>query len=420
MERTGLVARIEGELERDISLGRLPQNGCLPSEQVLARNYGVSRATAREVLLRLAARGLVVQHPGRRSRAVPLDQAVTLENLRVALHAEGPAHPEKRRLLEGFFELKREMTVELLAACCEHASEAELSKLLDISFLLGQAAHWEEPSVWAKREFELLRLAALAANRPGHFLLIQSLERSFWSMAGRVLPQLDCEAIRQWARCAFHALGERAAQTLRRELPALLQAGDERLFPPLASVHERDSLPVNLHRSDERGPEGTCESGTDRGRLPGAAHPNRSTCQILTGSREVLTAGTPLSEFTQSQLPTADAPNRSACQTGSCQALPAGGLQLESAQAELPGTICSNRSACQTGSFQAPPLGGFWPEPLATPADRPAGCEVLGEGENSVPGGTWGAHTWSPVPWGLRPGHRGYPPNTWAAVGSFA
>ena len=164
MERTGLVARIEQDLERIISLGRLPRNGFLPSEQLLARRYGVSRATARQALLRLAVRGLVVQHPGRRSRAVPLQEAVTLENLSVALHAEGPTPPERRRLLEGYFELKRETTVELLATCCEQATEADLNQLMDVCFLLEQKAPWEEKSVRAKREFELLRLAALAGE----------------------------------------------------------------------------------------------------------------------------------------------------------------------------------------------------------------------------------------------------------------
>jgi GntR family transcriptional repressor for pyruvate dehydrogenase complex len=105
MERMGLVSRVAEELERLISQGLLPEGGLLPSEQTLARRYGVSRPTVREALLRLAVRGLVVQHPGRRSRAVAMDEAVTLENLGVALRGEGPAHPERRRLLEGYLAL---------------------------------------------------------------------------------------------------------------------------------------------------------------------------------------------------------------------------------------------------------------------------------------------------------------------------
>ncbi|HYH98514.1 GntR family transcriptional regulator, partial [Hyalangium sp.] len=55
----GLVAHVEQQLERVIALGLLPEQGLLPSENMLARKYGVSRATARQALQRLAARGLV-------------------------------------------------------------------------------------------------------------------------------------------------------------------------------------------------------------------------------------------------------------------------------------------------------------------------------------------------------------------------
>src|SRR5262245_11922847 len=119
MERWGLVSQLEAELERRISLGLVPQEGKLPSERTLASQYGVSRTTAREALVRLRARGLVEVHPGRRARAVVMEEAVKLENLGTALLGEGPSHPERHMLLAGYLELKREVTVELLAACCE-------------------------------------------------------------------------------------------------------------------------------------------------------------------------------------------------------------------------------------------------------------------------------------------------------------
>ncbi|EAU61806.1 GntR-family transcritional regulator contaniing aminotransferase domain, partial [Stigmatella aurantiaca DW4/3-1] len=69
MEWVGLVGRVEQDLERMISQGLLPQDGFLPSENTLAKHYGLSRSTVREALKRLAARALIEQHPGRRSRA---------------------------------------------------------------------------------------------------------------------------------------------------------------------------------------------------------------------------------------------------------------------------------------------------------------------------------------------------------------
>jgi GntR family transcriptional regulator, transcriptional repressor for pyruvate dehydrogenase complex len=287
MEPMGLVSRLEQELERMISSGMLPAEGRLPSEQTLARRHGVSRATLREALRRLAARGLVVQHPGRRTRAVALEQAVSLENLGVVLHGEGGVHPGRRRLLEGYFALKREVTVELLSASCALASERERGLLQQACFALCEAARWEaEGGRWVAREFELLRLAARVADRPEYFLLVQSLERAFQGMAGRILRHLDAEALQQWTRCALHGLGEKDPQALQRALRPLLQACDERLLGHLAPAleaeaeAEADDTPEPPRLVAEALPVGN--SHTESARLPGEAVPNRSAC--LTGS----------------------------------------------------------------------------------------------------------------------------------------
>ena len=70
MEPMGLVSRVARDLERVIAQDRLPRDGKLPSERLLSRQYGVSRTTVREALSQLSSRGLIVQHPGRRTRAV--------------------------------------------------------------------------------------------------------------------------------------------------------------------------------------------------------------------------------------------------------------------------------------------------------------------------------------------------------------
>jgi DNA-binding FadR family transcriptional regulator len=243
MERWGLVAQLEAELERKISLGRLPEDGRLPSERTLASQYGVSRTTAREALVRLRARGLVQVHPGRRARAVVMEEAVRLENLGTALLGEGPSHPERQQLLAGYLELKRDVTVDLLAACCEKASEEELERVSSACFLLGDAVCWElKRPRWLDMEFELLRQAALAARRPGHLLLIQSLERACRGMAGRVEPYLDSAALYRWTQCALEALFSKDVKALRCQLPALLQASDERVLQALAPSGEAHGM----------------------------------------------------------------------------------------------------------------------------------------------------------------------------------
>jgi len=235
MERLGLVGQLEAELERTISLGLVPEGGKLPSERALASHYGVSRSTAREAMVRLRMRGLVEVHPGRRARAVVMEQAVRLENLSTALLGEGPSRPERHAMLASYLELKREVTVELLVACCEKASEEELERVRDACFLLDSEVRWElKRPRWVALEFELLRQAAMAAQRHGHWLLIQTLERTCRGMAGRVEPYLDSAALYQWTQCALDALCSKDVKELRSRLPALLQASDERVLQALA------------------------------------------------------------------------------------------------------------------------------------------------------------------------------------------
>ncbi|GMT98763.1 hypothetical protein KH5H1_28820 [Corallococcus caeni] len=241
MVRVGLVAYVEEQLEQDIALGRLPRNGRLASERVMARWYGVSRGTVREALRRLAARGLVVQHPGRQARAVALDESLTLENLGLALHA---AHSEEgRRLLEGFFSLKRQVLVELLAECCARASESQVSQLEASCYALWDAARWHPGERCAQLEFELLRLAAQAAARPGHLLLIQSLQRAFRGIGARLLPFMGGEPLREWAICAMQALGERDMQALQHQLPVLLKTCDERVLDQFTTRPQEQVAP---------------------------------------------------------------------------------------------------------------------------------------------------------------------------------
>jgi GntR family transcriptional repressor for pyruvate dehydrogenase complex len=310
MERVGLVARVEEQLERVISLGQLPECGRFGSEETLARIYGVSRGTVREALRRLAARGLVAQHPGRKTRAVALDESLTLENLGLALHHE--RSPASRRLLEGYFSLKRQVTVELLAGCATHASPADLDRLGMACFALWDAARWEPGERCAQREFELLKLAARVTNRPGHLLLLQSMQRAMRGMAARVLPLVDGEAVRQWAQCAMHALGERDAEALQRKLPSLLRACDERVLGRLAAsptIEEHGlARPAPAAPQDEA-PE-ACLTLEQRGLgprahaagedLPGAAFANLSDCR--TGF-----CASPPEEATQPEPPSADA-----------------------------------------------------------------------------------------------------------------
>ncbi|RKG58499.1 FadR family transcriptional regulator [Corallococcus sp. CA054B] len=241
MGRGGLVAYVEAQIERDIALGRLPPSGQFGSEAKLARRYEVCRGTIREALRRLAARGLVVQRSGRKTRAVALDESLTLENLGLALH--DARNPDARWLLEGYFSLKRQVLVELLADCCARASDLDLERLRSTCFQLQDAARWESGASCAQVEFELLRQAARVAARPGHVLLVQSLQRAFLGGAAQLLPLLGGEALREWAFRVMAILHERDVQALQHELPTLLKACDERVLNAFAPAPQEQASP---------------------------------------------------------------------------------------------------------------------------------------------------------------------------------
>ncbi|HVG60253.1 MAG TPA: GntR family transcriptional regulator [Hyalangium sp.] len=340
MERLGLVAQLEAELERNISLGLVPEDGTLPSERTLASKYGVSRSTAREALVRLRTRGLVQVRHGRRARAVRMEQVVRLENLGTALLGEGPSHPERKALLAGCLELKRDVTVDLLAACCEKASEEELERVRSACFLLGSEVCWElKRPRWLALEFELLHQAALAAQRPGHLLLIQSLERACRSIAGRVEPYLDSAALYPWAQCAMEALCSKDVKTLRCRLPALLQASDERVLQALAPSCEAHGVATFM--------------STERQVPERESHPTLAQRPEVSEQAEaLLTASQALgaSEWAEAPLASAQEP----------EVAPLG---AEPIPAQGPSALCAKWPGLHTSLRQVPP-GGLLPSLL--------------------------------------------------------
>jgi DNA-binding FadR family transcriptional regulator len=338
MERVGLVAQVEQQLERVIALGRLPRCGTFGSEEKLARSYGVSRTTVREALRRLAARGLVVQHPGRKTRARALDESLTLENLGLALHHEHS--PEGRRLLEGYFSLKRQVTVDLLAGCAMHATEAALKLLGDACFALWDVACLELNERCVQMEFELLKLAARATERTGHLLLLQSLQRAFEGIAARVLPLMDCAALGQWAVCAMHALGERDVETLKHKLSQLLRACDKRVLDRLTPVPREEE-----HLLD----------------CPKPAAPTMDARGL---------------DRSKTAVEVDDAPEaHPSMEKGDL------GRLTHVSEGSLPGTVFGNLSNCRTGFCASPPEGGPQPEPPSAGLGGPPHMAALEEDE---------------------------------------
>lgn len=74
-----LYARVQQAIEQEMRSGHWAPPASLPSEQELAQRYGVSRATVRQALQRLADRGLVYRHAGIGSFALARKPAVTFD-----------------------------------------------------------------------------------------------------------------------------------------------------------------------------------------------------------------------------------------------------------------------------------------------------------------------------------------------------
>jgi DNA-binding FadR family transcriptional regulator len=364
MKRMGLVAQLEAELERSISLGLVPQGGELPSERTLASKYGVSRSTAREALLRLNARGLVQVHPGRRARAVVIEEAVRLESLGTALLGESPSRPERHLLLAGYLELKRGAMVELLAACCQKASEAELERVRGACFLLGDAVCWEEKRPkWLSMEFELLRQAALVAQRPGHWLLIQTLEQACRDTAGRVEKYLDSQALHGWTHCAMDALWSRDVEALRCRLPALLQASDERVLQALAPTCEAHGV-ASLLGAQRQAPEAEAKPHLTPAQVPEVREPAEVLLTASQGAAESEPAeALHTTSHGAAECKPAEAPE---APLTSAQAPEVGQPAPEHIQAAGPGALCPNWSGLRTTLREMPPEGASpGPAPMA-------------------------------------------------------
>ncbi|RKH90315.1 FadR family transcriptional regulator [Corallococcus sp. AB045] len=378
MGRGGLVAYVEAQIERDIALGRLHPSGQFGSEAKLARRYEVCRGTIREALRRLAARGLVVQRSGRKTRAVALDESLTLENLGLALH--DASNPDARWLLEGYFSLKRQVLVELLADCCARASDLDLDRLGSTCFQLQDAARWESGATCAQVEFELLRQAARVAARPGHVLLVQSLQRAFLGGAAQLLPLMGGEALRAWAVRVTAILHERDVQALQHELPALLKARDELVLNAFAPVPTK---PVS--------PEAPCSqedllrasmSATARDGAP-EARPCAQECRLgestqVIGQEEALEAQ-PLGEGRDLDGVASAAGDLQVLGIAPCFPEEAPPVEPDIGT-NLPGVALGDLPDCRTSWDASPPDGGLQSEPSPTRAHGQTGVAELEEG----------------------------------------
>ncbi|MFP2895164.1 GntR family transcriptional regulator, partial [Corallococcus sp. 4LFB] len=86
--------------------------------------------------------------------------------------------------------------------------------------------------------------------RPGHLLLIQSLQRAFRGIGARLLPFMGGEPLREWAICAMHAVSDRNMQALQHQLPVLLETCDARVLDQFAPRPQEQVAPEAPHAQE--------------------------------------------------------------------------------------------------------------------------------------------------------------------------
>ncbi|GLB61931.1 FadR/GntR family transcriptional regulator [Cytobacillus sp. NCCP-133] len=113
IERKKISAQVLDELKEMIKEGRFPQNQPMPSENELAKLFGVSRAPVREALSVLSASGIIESRQGGRSfvkevnmadmlgslaiELIPVEQVFELLEMRIVMETQAAAIAALRR-----------------------------------------------------------------------------------------------------------------------------------------------------------------------------------------------------------------------------------------------------------------------------------------------------------------------------------
>jgi GntR family transcriptional repressor for pyruvate dehydrogenase complex len=208
--RSHLVERALVDL---ISRGELPTGSRLPTENALAAQFGVSRATVREAIARLRADGVLSTKQGRGA----VVESITPRTLRL----QSDSLPGS---FEHLFELRRLIEVEAAALAAKRRTPSAMAAIEQAHARMQAAAHAGHYAPDADMAFH--RAIAAATANP-HLL----------SLVDFIAHQLDHLLANAWSNSARVAGGAHEAQAEHDLLVTAIQAGDERAARRAASAH---------------------------------------------------------------------------------------------------------------------------------------------------------------------------------------
>lgn len=166
-----LADRVTEALMRKIVGEELPAGSQLPSEQVMAQSFGVSRTVIRESISRLKSEGLVDTKQGR-GAFVRTDRSDV--PLRIGINAEEP-----RASLLHILELRLGLDAEIASLAAVRRTRDQMATIEGALHAIDEAAEAGRDAVAEDMEFHLA--IAQATQNPFFFELIRFLGDAFYS-----------------------------------------------------------------------------------------------------------------------------------------------------------------------------------------------------------------------------------------------
>jgi GntR family transcriptional repressor for pyruvate dehydrogenase complex len=166
-----LTDRVTEALMLKITGGELPAGAQLPSEQMMAVSFGVSRTVIREAVSRLKSEGLVDSKQGR-GAFVRTDR--TDVPFRIDINADNP-----RSSLLHILELRLGLDAEIAALAATHRRRDQMAAIMRALANIDKASKAGKDAVAEDLQFHLA--IAQATRNPFFFELIQFLGGAFYS-----------------------------------------------------------------------------------------------------------------------------------------------------------------------------------------------------------------------------------------------
>jgi GntR family transcriptional repressor for pyruvate dehydrogenase complex len=205
---TRITARLIGQIKHLIASGVISPGSKLPPERELAKEFGVNRASVRQVLKVLEIMGVLSQRVGdgtylsRSAETIlnePLDFLVLLDDL--SQHE--------------LFETRLILEPELAARAAERATAEDLSALRNAIFSLERSKSMRE-RLNADLAFHDAVFRA-SGNRICH-LLFKGIHRTLWMSMGRLSDRVSLEQPLMFHRRIYTAIRNRDPEKAKRAM----------------------------------------------------------------------------------------------------------------------------------------------------------------------------------------------------------